>query len=70
MAFPYVAASEEDSLAKSLLAGFAEICGHDAGFSNVAFSESCSLANGNSPRLSDLESVNVNQLICVTSRAS
>lgn len=61
MAFPYIAASEEETMADSLLSGFTEICGHDVGFSNVAFSESCSLTGGNFPKLSNLQSVQVGQ---------
>lgn len=57
MAFPYIAASEEETMVDSLLSGFTEICGHDVGFSNVAFSESCSLTGGNFAKLSNLQSV-------------
>ncbi|EXB53607.1 hypothetical protein L484_005157 [Morus notabilis] len=57
MAFPYIAASEDETLVDSLLAGFTEMCGRDVGLSNVAFSESCSLTSGNFPKLSNLQSV-------------
>ncbi|KAF3444369.1 hypothetical protein FNV43_RR14061 [Rhamnella rubrinervis] len=56
MAVPYIAASEEETIANSLLAGFMEICGPDI-FINAAFSQSCSLGGGNFQKLANLHSV-------------
>ncbi|XP_015883587.1 uncharacterized protein LOC107419343 [Ziziphus jujuba] len=57
MAFPYIAASEEETMANSLLAGFTEICGPDIIFTNVTFSQSCSPVGGNFQKLENLHSV-------------
>ncbi|PON37211.1 2-C-methyl-D-erythritol 4-phosphate cytidylyltransferase [Parasponia andersonii] len=57
MAFPYVTASEEETIADSLLAGFTEACGDNFRFNNIAFSESCSVAGGNFKKLANLQSV-------------
>ncbi|NHW78037.1 hypothetical protein, partial [Escherichia coli] len=58
IAFPYVAALEEDdTMANSLVSGFTKSCGDDMGFSNVAFLESCSVEGANYKKLADLSSV-------------
>lgn len=62
MAFPYIATSGKDALESSLVSGMSEICGQNFGFSNVRFSESCSMEGDNFQKLSDLHSVHVNQL--------
>lgn len=62
MAFPYIATSGKGALESSLVSGMSEICGQNFGFSNVRFSESCSMEGDNFQKLSDLHSVHVNQL--------
>ncbi|XP_050277617.1 uncharacterized protein LOC126719088 [Quercus robur] len=57
MAFPYVAASEEETMENLLVSGFSETCGHDLDISNVAFLESCSVKDGNFQKIADLHSV-------------
>ncbi|KAL5563751.1 hypothetical protein UlMin_033498 [Ulmus minor] len=57
MAFPYIAASEEETIVNSLLAGFTEVCGNDMRLNNIAFSESCSPGVGNFQKLENLHSV-------------
>lgn len=58
IAFPYVAALEEDdTMANSLVSGFTKSCGDDMGFSNVAFLESCFVEGANYKKLADLSSV-------------
>lgn len=57
MAFPYVAASEEEKMENSLISGFIETCGNNIGASNVAFLESCSLEAADYKKLADLHSV-------------
>ncbi|EOY32270.1 hypothetical protein QUC31_019472 [Theobroma cacao] len=57
MAFPYVAASEEETMENLLFSGFMEACGHGLGVSNVAFSESCSIEGGDFQKLANLHSV-------------
>lgn len=57
MAFPYIATSEKDAMESSLVSGMSEICGQNFGFSNVRFSESCSMEGDNVQKLSDLHSV-------------
>lgn len=61
MAFPYVAAPEEDAMENSLVSGISETCGQDFGFSNVAFLESCSIEGENFQKLANLQSFHVNQ---------
>ncbi|WRX31924.1 hypothetical protein QQP08_024411 [Theobroma cacao] len=56
MAFPYVAASEEETMENLLFSGFMEACGHGLGVSNVAFSESCSIEGGDFQKLANLHS--------------
>lgn len=62
MAFPYIATSEKDAMESSLVSGMSEICGQSFGYSNVRFSESCSMEGDNVQKLSDQHSVHVNQL--------
>ncbi|XP_002523386.2 uncharacterized protein LOC8282144 [Ricinus communis] len=57
MAFPYIAASEEETMENSLVSGFAESCGQDLGINNVAFSESCSVEGENFEKLADVHAV-------------
>ncbi|XP_024195721.1 uncharacterized protein LOC112198854 [Rosa chinensis] len=57
MAFPYISASENDAMESSLVSGMSEICGQNFGFSNVCFSESCSMWCDDVQKLSDLHSV-------------
>ncbi|XP_059628712.1 uncharacterized protein LOC132271379 [Cornus florida] len=59
LAFPYVAASEEeDSVENYLISEFTETCGHDFGLKNVAFLDSCSVEGENFEKLADFDSVN------------
>jgi hypothetical protein len=62
MAFPYVAASEEETMENLLVSGFTETCGHGLGISDVAFMDSCSVKGEKFQKLADLRSVHVNQL--------
>ncbi|GMY16071.1 hypothetical protein FCV25MIE_11310 [Fagus crenata] len=57
MAFPYIAASEEETMENLLVSGFTETCGHDLEISNVAFLESCSVKGGEFQKIADLNSV-------------
>lgn len=57
MAFPYVAASEDEPIEKSLLLGFAESCQQDFGVDNVAFSESCFVEGESLKKLADVHAV-------------
>lgn len=58
LAYPYVAASEENKpLQSSLVSEFAETCGHDAGLSEVGILESCAAEGGNFEKLTDINSV-------------
>ncbi|OMO57812.1 hypothetical protein COLO4_35065 [Corchorus olitorius] len=57
MAFPYVAASEEETMENLLVSGFTEACGHGLGVGNVAFSESCSIEGGEFQKLANLHSI-------------
>ncbi|XP_043691463.1 uncharacterized protein LOC122642112 [Telopea speciosissima] len=58
MAFPYVAASREETMESSLISGFTETCGHQLGVSDIAFLESCSAEGEDFKKLADLNSVN------------
>ncbi|XP_038705265.1 uncharacterized protein LOC120001094 [Tripterygium wilfordii] len=51
LAFPYVAASGEQTMENILLSGFMETCGWDSAISKVAISESCSVDGENLQRL-------------------
>ncbi|KAI3786521.1 hypothetical protein L1987_40264 [Smallanthus sonchifolius] len=58
LAYPYVAASEENKpLQTSLVSEFAETCGNDAGLSKLAILESCAAEGGNFAKLADISSV-------------
>jgi len=57
MAFPYVAASEEETMENLLVSGFTETCGHGLGISDVAFLDSCSVKGEKFQKLADLRSV-------------
>ena len=61
MAFPYVAASDEDdTLENSLISGFAENCGHGLKVNHIAYLDSCSVNGQNLKKLQGLHSVHVN----------
>ncbi|KAG6632745.1 hypothetical protein CIPAW_13G179700 [Carya illinoinensis] len=57
IAFPYIAASEEETMENLLVSGFMETCGHNLGISNVTFLGSCSVEDGKFQKLADLHSV-------------
>ncbi|KAG1365581.1 hypothetical protein COCNU_12G005810 [Cocos nucifera] len=58
MAFPYVAASDEDdTLENSLISGFAENCGHGLKVNHIAYLDSCSVNGKNLKKLQGLHSV-------------
>lgn len=58
LAYPYVAASEEnEALQNSLVSEFTETCGHDAVLSKVGIMESCAAEGGNFEKLTDINSV-------------
>ncbi|KAJ7980609.1 2-C-methyl-D-erythritol 4-phosphate cytidylyltransferase [Quillaja saponaria] len=57
MAFPYVSASEEETMENLLVSGFVETCGHGLGMSNVALLGSCSMEDGNSNKIAAFRSV-------------
>ncbi|KVH97184.1 hypothetical protein Ccrd_000713 [Cynara cardunculus var. scolymus] len=60
LAYPYVAASEEnEALQNSLVSEFAETCGQDAVLSKVGILESCASEGGNFEKLTDINSVHV-----------
>ncbi|KAJ4972161.1 hypothetical protein NE237_005260 [Protea cynaroides] len=58
LAFPYVAASKEETMESSLMSGFTEACGHQLVVGDIAFLESCSIEGENFKKLADLHSVN------------
>ncbi|KAM3338123.1 putative protein isoform X1 [Capsicum galapagoense] len=61
LAFPYIDASEErESVESSLISEFTNMCGHGLEASNIAFSESCSVEGESSNKLTDVQSVQVN----------
>jgi len=57
IAFPYIAASEEETMENLLVSGFMETCGHNLGITNVTFLGSCSVEDGKFQKLADLHSV-------------
>ena len=58
LAFPYIAASEEEeAIESSLISEFAETCGRNFGANKVTFLESCSLDGGNYEKLADFPSL-------------
>ncbi|KAM2046650.1 hypothetical protein FF2_005432 [Malus domestica] len=56
MAFPYVAAPEDDSMESSLVSEISETCGQDLGLSNVALLGSCSIEGENVQKLTNVQS--------------
>lgn len=56
MAFPYVAAPEEETMENLLVSGFTEGCGNDFGAKNVFFTKSCSVEGGSFQKLANLDS--------------
>lgn len=59
IAFPYIAASEEETMENLLVSGFMETCGHNLGITNVTFLGSCSVEDGKFQKLADLHSIHV-----------
>ncbi|XP_040991297.1 uncharacterized protein LOC121238484 isoform X1 [Juglans microcarpa x Juglans regia] len=57
IAFPYIAASEEETMENLLVSGFMETCGHNLGITNVTFLGSCSVEDGKFQKLADLHSI-------------
>ncbi|KAB2619816.1 hypothetical protein D8674_040648 [Pyrus ussuriensis x Pyrus communis] len=56
IAFPFVAAPEEDSMENSLVLEISETCGQDLGFSNVTLFGSCSIEGENFQKLANVQS--------------
>ncbi|CAH2053822.1 unnamed protein product [Thlaspi arvense] len=56
LAFPYIAAPEEERMENLLLSGLKEACPHNVGVRNIVFSESCSVEDGTVQKLADLQS--------------
>ncbi|CAF1934977.1 hypothetical protein Bca4012_074381 [Brassica carinata] len=56
LAFPYIAAPEEERMESLLLSGLKEACPHNVGVSNIVFSDSCLVEDGTIQKLSDLQS--------------
>lgn len=56
LAFPYIAAPEEERMENLLLSGLKEACANSLGVSNVVFSESCFVEDGKIQKLADLQS--------------
>ncbi|KAG2317890.1 hypothetical protein Bca52824_021012 [Brassica carinata] len=56
LAFPYIAAPEEERMESLLLSGLKQACPHHVGASNIVFSDSCFVEDGTIPKLSDLQS--------------
>ncbi|XP_010501171.1 PREDICTED: uncharacterized protein LOC104778426 [Camelina sativa] len=46
LAFPYIAAPEEERMENLLLSGLKEACTHNVGVSNIVFSDSCFVEDG------------------------
>ncbi|EFH66168.1 hypothetical protein ARALYDRAFT_334493 [Arabidopsis lyrata subsp. lyrata] len=59
LAFPYIAASEEERMENLLLSGLKEACPNNVGVSNIVFSDSCFVEHGTIQKLSDLQSFKV-----------
>ncbi|KAJ9153297.1 hypothetical protein P3X46_026751 [Hevea brasiliensis] len=57
LAFPYVAASEEETIENSLVSSLTETCGQDSRINNVAFSESCLIEGDKFQKLADVHAV-------------
>ncbi|KAF8052439.1 hypothetical protein N665_1559s0011 [Sinapis alba] len=56
LAFPYIAAPEEERMESLLLSGLKQACPHNVGASNIVFSDSCFVEDGTIHKLSDLQS--------------
>ncbi|XP_010552293.1 PREDICTED: uncharacterized protein LOC104822689 [Tarenaya hassleriana] len=56
LAFPYIAAPEEERMENLLFSGLKESCANSLGVSNVVFSESCFVEDGRIQKLADLQS--------------
>ncbi|XP_009124744.1 uncharacterized protein LOC103849765 isoform X1 [Brassica rapa] len=56
LAFPYIAAPEEERMESLLLSGLKQACPHNVGVSNIVFSDSCFVEDGMIQKLSDLQS--------------
>ncbi|CAN6991637.1 hypothetical protein BRARA_A03265 [Brassica rapa] len=56
LAFPYIAAPEEERMESLLLSGLKQACPHNVGVSNIVFSDSCFVEDGMVQKLSDLQS--------------
>ena len=59
LAFPYIAAPEEERMESLLLSGLKQACPHNVGVSNIVFSDSCFVEDGMIQKLSDLQSFKV-----------
>ncbi|KAH0934175.1 hypothetical protein HID58_011292 [Brassica napus] len=59
LAFPYIAAPEEERMESLLLSGLKQACPHNVGVSNIVFSDSCLVEDGTIQKLSDLQSFKV-----------
>ncbi|KAG5416115.1 hypothetical protein IGI04_003682 [Brassica rapa subsp. trilocularis] len=59
LAFPYIAAPEEERMESLLLSGLKQACPHNVGVSNIVFSDSCFVEDGMVQKLSDLQSFKV-----------
>ncbi|XP_010462408.1 PREDICTED: uncharacterized protein LOC104742995 [Camelina sativa] len=55
LAFPYIAAPEEERMENLLLSGLKEACTHNVGVSNIVFSDSCFVEDGTIQRLSNVQ---------------
>ncbi|XP_013607690.1 PREDICTED: uncharacterized protein LOC106314332 [Brassica oleracea var. oleracea] len=56
LAFPYIAAPEEERMESLLLSGLKQACPHNVGVSNIVLSDSCFVEDGTIQKLSDLQS--------------
>ncbi|KAJ4834209.1 hypothetical protein Tsubulata_020567 [Turnera subulata] len=70
MAFPYVAASENEAIENMLLSEFSETCEQDLGAANVAFSKSCSFMEEKFQKLEDLHAVHDHLISRMENRAN
>ncbi|KAL1193011.1 hypothetical protein V5N11_009424 [Cardamine amara subsp. amara] len=56
LAFPYIAAPEEERMENLFLSGLKEACAHNVGVSNIVFSDSCFVEDGTVQKLSNVQS--------------
>ncbi|EOA36076.1 hypothetical protein CARUB_v10009805mg [Capsella rubella] len=56
LAFPYIAAPEEERMENLLLSGLKEACTHNVGVNNIVFSDSCLVEDGTIQKLSNVQS--------------